>query len=263
MRNNSRARVGGIRMTPIRYFDAHLHLRNADEKGLDDLLRMIEADSACVGGNIVLNTTSELDIVLNNASKIPPWLQLIPSLDLVNDLPRELSCGWVKIHPQIQRIDRTKIPGVVAAVKRLGPRPKGVMVHCFPWGGDFAFNCSLELVAVLAQSISDCWILATHGGGYESWAFRAHVGGLRNVLFDFSASLSYYAGSDLLRPLQRYLTHSPDRVLFGSDWPSATQADQWLEMLQWARPAGLTDEQLASVLFLNSQKIWPDWDPRQ
>src|SRR2546425_803362 len=211
MRKNSRARRGRVRMSSASYFDAHLHLGSPDDNGFDNLLKMVTDDLTCVGGNLVLNTASELHTVLQRASDVPPWLQLIPCLDLLDRFPEELRCGWVKLHPQIQRINPARIPTVVAQIQELRRQLKGVMVHCFPWGRDIEFNCSLELVSALAQAVPECWVLATHGGGYQSWEFRAHVGGLKNVLFDFSASLSYYAGSDLLRPLQRYLTYAPDR----------------------------------------------------
>lgn len=54
----------------------------------------------------------------------------------------------------------------------------------------------------LAQAMPDMPVLATHGGGYESWAFRAHTGSLPNVLYDFSVTMAYYRGSDLLRPFR-------------------------------------------------------------
>jgi predicted TIM-barrel fold metal-dependent hydrolase len=139
----------------------------------------------------------------------------------------------------------------------LTPRPAGLMVHCYPWGKSLDYNTSLPLVLALAEAMPDTTILATHGGGYESWQFRSHAALFRNVIFDFSVTLSYYAQSDLLRPLQRYLRYSPDRVVFGSDWPSAAAGEQLAEVRRLAAEAGISDEQLELLLLTNARRYWP------
>jgi Amidohydrolase len=250
-------------MKPVKYFDCHLHMRTPDNDGLDSLLAMLHSDPGCVGGNLILNTIDELQVVLQRQSDIPHWLQVVPCIDFFDRFPQNLDCGWVKVHPSIQRLTKADVVRLVAQAKRLKPRLRGVMVHCFPWGRDLDFNCSLELVSALAQAMPELFVLATHGGGYDSWAYRAHVGELKNVVFDFSATLAYYAGSDLLRPLQRYLTHSPERVLFGSDWPSASYKDQWTELEIWSKNAGIEGAQLESLLLQNSSRIWPYWIPKE
>jgi predicted TIM-barrel fold metal-dependent hydrolase len=45
--------------------------------------------------------------------------------------------------------------------------------------------------------------------------------------------------------------HGPERVLFGSDWPMASQADE----LAVVRGLGLTEDQVAGILGGNAERL--------
>jgi|GEM_PF-4541783 len=238
----------------MRFFDVHLHLPSPDRAGLDALLRHIEAEPSMVGGLLVLNTEAEVELVSAHGGELPASVGLVPYYRPGAQLG---PTGWWKIHPTIQRIRIEDVDALTAAVKE-GPAPRGVMVHCFPWGKTLQYNSSLPLVLGLAAALPDTTILATHGGGYESWAFRSHAALFKNVIFDFSISLSYYSRSDLLRPYQRYFRYSPDRVVFGSDWPSAECGEQLEESVRLAEEIGLTREWLEETWLANSRRLWPE-----
>ena len=135
-------------------------------------------------------------------------------------------------------------------------RLKGLIVHCFPWGPNLRYCVSLPLVVALAQAFPNLPILATHGGGYESWAFRAHTGSLSNVLYDFSISLKYFRGSDLLGPFGVYARTRPQRLLFGSDWPWAEPSEQLEECMRLAQNVGVDKDELIMLLLENAQRYW-------
>jgi hypothetical protein len=241
----------------MRFFDAHLHLPSPDAAGVDAFLRFLDSERDLVGGNLILNTPEEVAITQANLKRLPSNIVLIPyfQADLRHPEPL-LRSGWYKLHPTVQRLDTNAIPSLVSALK--SERPKGVMVHCFPWGPDLNFNSSLPLVIELARNLPDAIILATHGGGYESWAFRAHAGGFKNVHFDFSMTLDYYQGCDAVKPLQRYLRFSQSRVHFGSDWPSGHVGRQLEELLRLATDAGLRETELEGLLLDNARKCWAE-----
>jgi predicted TIM-barrel fold metal-dependent hydrolase len=172
--------------------------------------------------------------------------------------PREIDAlGWYKVHPTLQHIGPEDIPRVCEAVTSMTPRPRGLMIHCYPWGTEIEYAVSVPLVIRLAQSLPETPIVATHGGGYESWRLRAHTGSLPNVLYDFSVSLSYFRGSDLLGPVTQYMRSKPTRILFGSDWPSAEPEEQWAESVRLAAPAGLDEPSMERLLLENSRRLWP------
>jgi predicted TIM-barrel fold metal-dependent hydrolase len=239
----------------MRFFDVHLHLPSPDAAGVDAFLQFVENEPDLLGGNLILNTPEEVAITEANLDRLPSNIVLIPYFQAgVRHSEPLLRSGWYKLHPTLQRLDANAIPDLVSALKL--ERPKGVMVHCFPWGPDLHFNISLRLVIELARNLPDVLILATHGGGYESWAFRAHAGGFKNVHFDFSMTLDYYQGADAVQPLQRYLRFSRSRVHFGSDWPSGHVGRQLEEFLRLAKNAGLQESELETQLLNNARTGW-------
>jgi hypothetical protein len=239
----------------MRFYDAHLHLPSPDAEGLQAFLRFLEAEPGLVGGNLILNTPEEVAIVASNLDRLPSKAVLIPYFQVGMSQPEPFRrSGWYKLHPNVQKLDIESIPPIVSALKI--EKPKGVMVHCFPWGPDLRFNIGLTLVIELARALPETVILATHGGGYESWAFRAHAGGFRNVHFDFSMTLDYYEGSDLLKPIQRYLRFSKSRIHFGSDWPSGHVGRQLEELKRLAMDSGLNEVELEALLLKNARSCW-------
>lgn len=243
----------------MNFFDCHLHLPTPDEKGLDRLLRYVESASDMVGGNLILNTREEVDFACSRIGSFPPSLNLIPYYDPAVEFPPPLrKTGWYKIHPRINRMGLSAIPSIRQSLLDSTEKPKGIIVHCFPWGPELQFNISLPLVIELAQALPDMFVLVAHGGGYESWAFRAHTGMLRNVIYDFSVTMSYYSRSDVLRPFQRYLRYSPDRIVFGSDWPGAESEEQLSECLRLAGEISVREEQLESIFMTNARRLWPE-----
>jgi predicted TIM-barrel fold metal-dependent hydrolase len=240
----------------VKFFDAHAHLATPDSAGLEAFLRFTEMQPHLVGANLILNTEAEVEVVSDHLDSLPSTVVLVPYFDPEHRHPDALrSAGWYKLHPRLQRLDDAAIPSLVSALRADDPR--GVIVHAFPWGPELRFNISLPLVIALAEAMPATTILVAHGGGYESWQFRAHAGGFENVHFEFSATLDYYAGTDAVAVLARYLAYSPGRIHFGSDWPSGDVQRQLTELLRLATDAGLTETALESLLLQNAAACWP------
>lgn len=240
----------------MRFFDTHLHLPTPDEAGVETFLRLIAEQPGLVGGALVLNTKPEVAAVMSSLERIPPSIVMIPYFVPGDPVPLPVQrAGWFKVHPILHRIEESAIQELVAAIRV--QQPKGIMVHCFPWGSKLQYNISVPLVVALAEALPETIILATHGGGYESWAIRAHAGAFKNVHFDFSLTLDYYEGTDAVNPLVRYLHYSKSRVHFGSDWPSGRIGVQLDEMRRLATKAGMNEEELESLLLRNARDCWP------
>jgi hypothetical protein len=242
----------------MKFFDCHLHLPTPDDSGLDRLLRYLDNVPDMLGGNLILNTHEEVDFACHHLDSFPTSLNLIPYYDPTGEFPpRLMQTGWYKIHPQINRLEPSAIPSIRKSLVESANRPRGIIVHCFPWGPELQFNISLALVIELARALPDMFVLVSHGGGYDSWAFRAHTGMLRNVIYDFSVTMAYYHRSDILGPFQRYLRYSPDRIVFGSDWPSAESEEQLSECLRLAGEIAVPEERLESLFITNARRLWP------
>lgn len=239
------------------YFDTHLHLPTPDRHGVDALLRHIERQPGWRGGNLILNSDEELDAAMAQLTRLPEELAVTPCLTLDEPVPWAVfRGGWVKLHPVLQRITREQLPRWVERVHELADQLRGVIVHAFPWGVNLSYEVSLELVLAVAAACPRLWVLVAHGGGYESWRFRAHAGSLPNVVFDYSATLKYYAGSDLLQPLGHLARHKPEKLLFGSDWPTADPQPQLREAVRVAATHGVEAPDLAALMLANSQRLF-------
>ncbi len=239
----------------MKYYDSSMHLPAANLEGLGDFLRHIDSEKELAGGNLVLSTLEEVEFVEKHVDLLPVSVNIVPTFLLDEKFSATMSkSGWFYIHPRLHRIDRNRIQNVIDSIALM--RPKGIMVDCYPWGVDVEYNVSLPLVIAIAKNLPDCLVLANHGGGYESWAFRAHASSLKNVIFDFSLSFFYYQNSDILRPFQRYLVYSRDRVVFGSDWPNADCASQIAETIRLANEVNVSEDDLENIFLKNSMHLW-------
>lgn len=240
----------------MRYVDCHMHLGSTDSAGFTGFIDHLARRPNLVGCNLILNSAEELAIVSDRFDQLPSKVVLVPPLPLDFDVPRELTAsGWWKVHPSLHRISRDRIPEVLRSVASMGAA--GVMIHHFPWGDRLEHNTGLELVVEVARAFPEMPVVATHGGGYESWQLRAHTARLSNVYYDFSVTFSVYRGTDFVRPWNQYVERRRNRILFGSDWPSAEPEPQLEEALRLAGEGGLKPDQLERQLLENSYRLWP------
>ncbi|MDY7109216.1 MAG: amidohydrolase family protein [Planctomycetota bacterium] len=240
------------------FFDDHLHLPSPDQDGLDRLRAHAEAHPEMIGANLILNTREELGFVDTHLDALPPALQPVPFYPIDDDLPDwARRSGWYKIHPVLARLTADRIPPLGERLLTHDPPVAGLIVHCYPWGTSLDYEISLPLIIALARALPETPIIATHAGGYQSWAFRAHTASLPNVLYDFAVTMSYYKDSDALKPFTVYLQTRPRRLLFGSDWPSADPRPQLAESVRLARAVGVAPGALAAILLDNAARLWP------
>jgi len=249
----------------VRYYDDHLHLPTPDRTGLDQLLRHWEDDKSLLAGNLILNTREEAEFYCANADEVPPQLAIIPYYLAARELGCEIPrcSGWYKVHPRLRHLNAESIPQVIVDLQAIQPPCGGVVVDCFPWGPELEENVSLPLVIAIATAFPTTPVLAAHGGGYQAWAFRAHTVSLKNTHYDFAATLSYYTGSDVLRPMQNYLRFIPERVLFGSDWQFVDAHEQLGECERLGLEIGLSLSRLENILLGNAARLWSSntWQP--
>jgi len=118
-------------------------------------------------------------------------------------------------------------------------------------------NTGLDLVIEVARAFPQLPVVATHGGGYESWQLRAHTARLANVFYDLSVTFAVYDHTDYLKPWSQYVQRRRNRILFGSDWPSANPEPQLAEAVRLAEAVGVSASDLEHQMLENSSKLWP------
>ena len=242
----------------MKYYDSHFHLPAATMEGLTSVLASLEKGPAgFVGGNLILTSQAEIDLICANRKLVPATITLVPLLDKALNCPAGiLDAGWYKIHPVLQGITQKRISPLLDLIYSYRTPVKGVMVHYFPWGNDMEYHTSLELVMGLAERFPKMQIVVSHGGGYESWMVRAHTTGFTNISYDFAGTLAHFKGTSYLKPLQIYLKEIPDRVLFGSDWPSSDRNEQLQTLVKLAAEVGISEAELEKVIVGNAMRLW-------
>jgi len=154
-----------------------------------------------------------------------------------------------KIHPLFQGYGLDH-PGLHETLARM-QGSFAVIIHVGA-GKDPKTNrgCTPVLLAELAGRFPRLDIVACHFGGYRMIdEAQATVIGLP-VYVDTSWPPSVSAlGRDRLRQL--IAEHGADRVIFGSDWPMASQADE----VAAVRHVGLPEDQEAGILGANAERL--------
>lgn len=158
----------------------------------------------------------------------------------------------IKLHPQYQRffVDDPRVFGIYAAAADCG---LVVLLHA---GYDLAFptdpRAQPHRIAAVARKFPGLRLVAAHLGGWKDWdAVLRHLAGT-DVYLDTAFSVG--GGEDDVPPdlLRRLLdSHSPDRLLFGTDSPWRVPAAE----VRALRALDLPPEALAKVLGGNALRL--------
>lgn len=154
----------------------------------------------------------------------------------------------IKLHPMYQDFaaDDPETDAIYAAAASCG---LVVQIHC---GRDFAFldddRASPERIARVLDRHPTLKLVATHLGGWRAWqeAERHLVG--RDVHLETSFALTELGPEAARSLIER---HGPQRVMFGTDWPWASQSEE----LERIRRLGLSDKHLRAVLYSNAARL--------
>jgi len=99
------------------------------------------------------------------------------------------------------------------------------------------------MLADLMRSFPRLRVIGAHFGGYQMWDYSLEaLGDSENLWIDTSSTTPYVTSSLLQRLLAR---HSPDRLLFGTDWPLYDPAHE-LERLRTM--SGLSEDAIERIL---------------
>jgi len=161
---------------------------------------------------------------------------------------RSLGLKGIKMHPEYQRFDFADL--------RLDPIWKACIsenLFVITHGGmDIAFEPPpLSTPAGMAdfhRRFPELELIVAHLGGMGMWdEVEKHLVGLP-VYLDLAMIYGYLDGDKTVEIIRR---HGSERILFGTDAPWASQK----EALTWVRGLGLTEEELANVLYRNAAKL--------
>ncbi len=153
----------------------------------------------------------------------------------------------VKLHPTFQRfaLDDPAVLDVLEALAGEFP----VITHVGAGGGGDGSGATPRMVRDIARSLPHLDLIACHFGGFKMLEESAELIG-ENVLLDTSWPPSL-ATLDPRRVRGIVQRHGVERVLFASDWPTASPRDE----IAAIRALGLAEEDEALVLGGNAQRV--------
>lgn len=154
----------------------------------------------------------------------------------------------VKLHPVFQGY-RLDDPGLFAVLEELaGELP--VIVHVGEGGGSDGSPCTPAMLREIAETFPTLDVIACHFGGYHKLAEAGdQVIGLP-VHIDTSwppslATVDPAVVRDLIR------RHGPERVVFSSDWPTASPKAE----VEAVRALGLDEDETEAILGGNLARL--------
>lgn len=152
-------------------------------------------------------------------------------------------CG-VKLHPDFQHVPADD-PSMDAVLDLAVQHHLPVVIH----SGDVLTPYSSPIrIAHILERFPELTLIVPHLGGYSEWdESERHIIG-KNCYIDTSSALWALPPEKSLALIRR---HGVERVLFGTDYPLATQADE----LERFHRLGLTDEEEQLILFENAKEL--------
>jgi predicted TIM-barrel fold metal-dependent hydrolase len=183
-------------------------------------------------------------------SRFIPFGTVHPDLSPDENLAglRKHGVHGVKLHPVFQRyqLDDRRLLDVLAGLE--GELP--VIIHVGEGGGSDGTACTPAMLKALALALPGLSIIACHFGGYHRLAEASeHVLGLP-VYLDTSwpPSLATLDPATVREIIRR---HGVERVVFSSDWPTASPAAE----VRSIRNLGLDEDETNAILGGNMARL--------
>lgn len=185
--------------------------------------------------------------VAQHPDRFTGFATLHPDMDNpAAELDRALSMGLkgVKMHSDMQRValDDPRMEKIYAVCEGVCP----LLLHA----GDRRYHFdNPSQIAAAAKRHPKLTFIAAHLGGYSEWDESARwLPGLPNVFFDTSSSF-FALGSDGMRRMIELF--GADRVLYGTDYPMWTPAEELQKVLE----IGLPGDALEKILSGNAARL--------
>ncbi len=233
----------------MKLFDAHVHADN----GLDGY------DGQAAGRNIIFNT---VDQYRKKASLLAPTDRLTLIFDFKSELPFILSeiksncLDALKIHSRVQKLRETDYPELIEQLAQV-PSSLPIIVDAFYHGPDLEIQPNLKGILKMIETYPDRSFVIAHAGGHHVLDYLFHLRGVRNVYFELSASLHFFADSALYNEFKRLISFSDSsRVMFGSDYPYFPVASQRATLEKMSNELQCSAETQEKFFYDNAQTLF-------
>lgn len=242
----ARALAGGIPEMPLRGDGTVAELYAAqDEAGIDY--------SVCLA---IANKPERLErtnayVSGLDRSRLVPFGTIHPRRSVEENLSSLRTAGvhGVKLHPTFQRY-RLDDPDLLTLLEALVGENLPVIAHVGAGAGADGSGATPAMVRDIVRNLPGITLIACHFGGYHHLddAMRTLIGEPLYLDTSWPPSLGTL-DPDTLRTIVS--SHGADRIVFASDWPTASPADE----IATLRRLGLPASELDLILGGNAQRI--------
>ena len=179
-----------------------------------------------------------------SGGRLIPFVRLDLGEGPVEEATRCLDLGarGIKLHPRAQRFllnDERLAPVFELAADRRVP----ILIH-----GGRGLPPIADALARLVDRYPGAQLIIAHAGIADLPALAHHFSGKTGVFFDTSV----WSAIDLL---SAYHLYSPEQALYASDYPYGQQPSSLLIALRTARTAGLGEDDVRNMLWVNADRI--------
>ena len=239
-------------------FDAHVHLGNDIDgfRGVYEELVRIHDRVGITGAFMFCMDEPDrhpafqapndrtLEYASRSAGRFIPFVRLDLAESPIEEAERCLDLGarGIKLHPRAQRFllnDERLAPVFALASERGVP----ILIH-----GGRGLPPIADHLARLVDQFPEAQLIIAHAGIADLAGLAGRFAGKAGVFFDTSV----WSPVDLLSFFHQV---SPEQVLYASDYPYGRQPSSLLIALRTGRLAGLTEEQIRSMLAGSAKRI--------
>lgn len=229
----------------MKLFDCHYHLPTED----------VEYGIYTDGRNVIFNYIEEYK-VRKSELKETDFSSLIFDFKKEFDfIKSEVETGRIsalKVHSRVQELSNEDYPSLFTHYEGLETNKIPVIFDAFYFGADLQFQPNLSRIAEFAQLFKDTKVVVAHCGGIKVLEYFLHLKELPNVYFDLSFSLAYLSKTSIYQDFKNLLQYaSADKLMFGTDFPFISAANQLEHFWEIANSVKLTDEKLRKILYQN------------
>jgi predicted TIM-barrel fold metal-dependent hydrolase len=240
-------------------FDSHAHI----EKGIINPLEVgLEGyDLEVTGKNYICNFPNLLETYLKYKTSADTLCYIFDFRDEVEIAKTKelLQAGIIqglKIHSRIQKIQRAEYDLICERLQMIDEKVP-VILDAWYYGSELKYNPDLEGLIQIAKSQPNRNFVIAHAGGYRIIEYFYHTRELENVHYDLSLTTQYLSDSSLFLDFKKFINWiEKDRILFGSDYPYGSPAEQFKSVDSILKEYNCNSSERESVLALNGERLY-------
>jgi predicted TIM-barrel fold metal-dependent hydrolase len=240
-------------------FDSHAHIEkgiiNPVEVGLEGY------DLEVTGKNYICNFPNLLETYLKYKTSADTLCYIFDFRDEVQiaktkELLQAGTIQGLKIHSRIQKIQRAEYDLIWERLQMIDEKVP-VILDAWYYGSELKYNPDLEGLIQIVKSQPNRKFVIAHAGGYRIIEYFYHTRELENVHYDLSLTTQYLSDSSLYLDFKKFIKWiDKDRILFGSDYPYGSPAEQFKSMDSILKEYDCNSSERESILALNGQQLY-------